>query len=112
MNALGVIDLDETEDLDEGRRKLRRIATRAGLTLADVLTFRQAQQGWVFHMLEAVHRLSAHAVVIGDIRHLHGLEKAVTGVADLHAGDGLIYRYVGYGRGHTRPSRAHLAGGR
>ncbi|WP_218017677.1 hypothetical protein [Nocardia arizonensis] len=107
---MGVIDLDAIEDLDEARRKLRRIATRQGLTLVDVMTFRPAQQGWVFRMIEAVHLMSAHAVCVVDIRHVHNLDRAVTGVADLHAGDGLIYRYVGYGRGHTRPSLAHLGG--
>ncbi|MBF6340091.1 hypothetical protein IU450_30005 [Nocardia abscessus] len=109
MDALGVVDLDSTSDLDEARRVVRRIATGLGLDLTDVMTFRSAESGWIFRLLTAVHLLGAHAVIVRELAELHGLELAVTGVADLHT-QWMTRRYVGYGPGHTRPSRAHLAG--
>lgn len=109
LEALGVVDLDATLDLDTARRGLRRIAEPHGLELVDVLTFRPAESGWIFRLLEAVHTLGAHAVIVGDLGQLHGLERAITGVADLHT-YALLRPYVGYGRGHVRPSAAILGG--
>ncbi|MET8650622.1 hypothetical protein [Nocardia aurea] len=106
MLALGVLDLDSLDDLDSARRRLHRIAEAHGLELVDVMTFRPAERGWIFRMLEAVHRYGAHAVIVREITELHGLEMAVTGVADLHT-RWLTRRYLGYGYGYVRPSAAN-----
>ncbi|WP_174184025.1 hypothetical protein [Nocardia barduliensis] len=109
MDALGVVDLGSTSDLGAARRALRRIATGQGLDLTDVMMFRSAESGWIFRLLTAVHILGTHAVIVRELGELHGFEAAITGVADLHT-HWMTRRYVGYGPGHTRPSRVHLAG--
>lgn len=101
--ALGVVDLDVCTDLDEARRSLRRIAGAYDLDVVDVLTFRPCEVGWIWRLLETVHKLSVHTVVVEDISELHEQVMAVTGVADLRARHG-FRPYLGYGSGFTRPS--------
>ncbi len=105
MDAVGVVSVDLTEDIGAKLPILDRIAGQHGVSIADVLTIDPGEQGWVFRLLERVNVLGAHAVVVESFEHVHGLERAVTGVADLHSLFGSV-RYVGYGAGHTRPSAA------
>lgn len=107
MDALGLVDLDITLDVELARRDLRRIARGHGLEVVDVLAFRPDDWRWIFRVVEAVHRFGVAAVVVEDQAHLHGLHKAVLGVADLVTRYAKV-PYVGYGASYVRPS---VAGG-
>jgi len=111
VEAVGVISADLTEDIGAKLPLLDRIAAKHGVEIVDVVTVDPGETGWVFELLERVNVLGAHAVVVESFEHVHGLERAVTGVADLHSLY-LSVRYVGYGAGHTRPSAAAGGSGR
>ncbi|WP_328435735.1 hypothetical protein [Nocardia puris] len=110
-DALGVVCLDLADDLEEARRTIRRVAGGHGLEVVDTMTFRRTEPGWVFRLIESVHRFGAHAVVVPNVEHVKGFTYAVRGVADLLA-PGERVPYAGYGSGFTRPSRAQVGGAR
>ncbi|WP_157978292.1 MULTISPECIES: hypothetical protein [Nocardia] len=103
MKAVGVVSSDLTGDVGALLPVLDEVAARHDLTIVDVFTFDPGETGWIFRLLERSHGLGAHAIIVEDFAHVHGHERAVTGVADLHSVDDTRW-YVGYGRGHTRPS--------
>ncbi|MBF6213830.1 hypothetical protein IU487_22700 [Nocardia puris] len=109
-DALGVVCLDLAGDLEDARRTIRATAGGHELEIADVMTFRRTESGWVFRLIESVHRYGAHAVVVPGVEHVKGFTYAVRGVADLIA-PGQRLPYAGYGSGFTRPSRADHRGG-
>ncbi|MFC9893043.1 hypothetical protein ACFVMC_05060 [Nocardia sp. NPDC127579] len=90
---------------EHARRVIRSIAEERALIVVEVLAYRSDQQGWIFTLLETVHRFGIHAVVVADIEHVGRFTKAVTGVADLHS-PAQSWPYSGYGVGYVRPSRA------
>ncbi|MGV9753724.1 hypothetical protein [Nocardia farcinica] len=109
MDALGVYNLNITGTskaaITLARRAIEAVATREGLTVVETRLIDPDSMMWISDLVEAVHRMGVHAVIAPDLAHLEGAQRAVTGVADLLTPAG-SRRYVGYGRGHTRPSRA------
>lgn len=111
LDALAVVNLDATPDLEDTRRALRKLADTHHLNLRDTLTFRPAEPQWIQRVVETVHRFSIHAVLITDITHLDGGQRAIIGVADLMSPTTTLL-YEPYQRGYTRPSAIRLPSAR
>lgn len=90
---------------------LRKLAEHHHLNLRDTLTFRPTEPQWIHRVIETVHRFSIRAVLIDDITHLNGSERAVIGVADLISPAATLL-YEPYQRGYTRPSAIRLPSSR
>ncbi|MBF6459785.1 hypothetical protein IU433_12135 [Nocardia puris] len=104
-DALGLICLDLTTDLEADRRLVRRLADDHKLDLVDVMTYRVLERPWwCWRLLKTVHDLGVHAVAVPGLKHIQESGRAIGGVADLITPSAMV-RYSGYGAGHTRPSR-------
>ena len=111
LEALAVVNLDTTPDLEDTRRTLRKLAEAHRLTVRDTLTFRPTEPQWIQRVVETVHRFSIHAVLVTDITHLDGGQRAIIGVADLMSPTTTLL-YEPYQRGYTRPSAIRLPSAR
>lgn len=110
--ALGVINLDKVinGDSEWTRARIRGIANDHHLHLRDTLTYRDTDSGWLFRLLETVHRFSIHTVIATTATHIGDARLAVVGVADFLT----LFEhtpYVGYGVQYVRPSDCKLLTG-
>lgn len=112
VNALAAVNLDSREPISQMRSRIEEAARLHGHDLTGVVEFRPSvESGWIFHLIEMVHRHSAHAVIVSHISDVNGAVKAVTGVADLISPNG-FHAYRPYGPRYLRPSQTKLASAR
>ncbi|MBF6215791.1 hypothetical protein IU436_28335 [Nocardia farcinica] len=115
MDALGVYNLNITGTskaaIRLARQTIELVAARERLTVVETMPIDPDSMMWISDLVEAVHRLGAHAVIAPDLAHLERAQRAVTGVADLLT-PARSLRYVGYGHGYVRPSQAPRPVGR
>ncbi|SLG91899.1 Uncharacterised protein [Mycobacteroides abscessus subsp. abscessus] len=109
LHALAAVNLDSREPISQTRSRIEEAARLHGHDLTGVVEFRPSvESGWIFHLIEMVHRHSAHAVIVSHISDVDGAVKAVTGVADLISLNE-FHAYRPYGPRYVRPSATKLA---